>query len=113
MVLERLRKFGLYCKRSKCALHIDTANFLGYIISPRGMSMEPRRIETIMSWLQPTSVHQIQVFWALPIFTVGSSISARVFAHHLPSLPKHQGHRKKTEQGLVPTKKKKKKKKMN
>ena len=37
MVLERLEKFRLYCKLSKCAFHTDTVNFLGFDINPKGI----------------------------------------------------------------------------
>jgi hypothetical protein len=44
MVLERLRTFKLYAKLSKCAFHTKSVNFLGFVISPEGVSMEPARI---------------------------------------------------------------------
>lgn len=62
MVLNRLRKYKLFAKLSKCEFATDTVSFLGYVISPKGISMEQSRIETIESWPEPQSVHDIQVF---------------------------------------------------
>jgi hypothetical protein len=62
MVLERLRKFQLYVKLSKCAFKTDTVNFLGFVITPRGVEMEESRIEAIQSWPEPICVRDVQVF---------------------------------------------------
>jgi transposase InsO family protein len=62
MVLERLRKYRLYAKLSKCAFEVDTVNFLGYVVNPEGVGMERSRVDTIESWPEPTSVRDVQVF---------------------------------------------------
>ena len=62
MVLERLRKFRLYAKLSKCAFKTDTVNFLGFVITPRGIEMEKSRIETIKAWPEPTCIRDVQMF---------------------------------------------------
>ncbi|KAL2104482.1 hypothetical protein VUR80DRAFT_423 [Thermomyces stellatus] len=61
-VLERLRAAGLYAKPSKCEFYQHQVEFLGYILSPDGVSMDPKRIETVESWPIPQSYHDIQVF---------------------------------------------------
>lgn len=62
MVLERLEKFRLYCKLSKCTFHTDTVNFLGFVISPKGIKIERSRVDTILDWPAPQSVHDILMF---------------------------------------------------
>ncbi len=62
LVLERLRKYRLYVKLSKCAFDVETVNFLGFVISPKGVEMEKSRILAISSWPEPTCVRDIQVF---------------------------------------------------
>jgi hypothetical protein len=37
IVLDRLRKFKLYCKAEKCRFFVDTIHYLGYVISPSGV----------------------------------------------------------------------------
>ena len=61
-VLSRLHEYGLTCKLSKCEFHATSTSFLGFIISPDGVSMEPDHVSAITEWPTPTSVHNIQIF---------------------------------------------------
>ena len=61
-VLSRLRKYGLICKLSKCEFHVTSVSFLGFIISPDGISMEPDRVTAITEWPVPKSVQDVQIF---------------------------------------------------
>jgi len=61
-VLKKLLENGLYCNLDKCEFSVNVVNFLGYIISPAGISMEPERISTIVEWPVPKSVLDIQIF---------------------------------------------------
>src|SRR5579864_5113099 len=61
-VLSRLREYGLTCKLSKCEFHVTSVSFLGFIISPEGISMEPDRVSAITEWPIPTSVQDVQIF---------------------------------------------------
>jgi len=62
LVLERLRKHGLYCNLKKCRIAKTKVNFLGYIISRDGVEMEPHRVDTIAKWPEPTSFGEVQTF---------------------------------------------------
>jgi transposase InsO family protein len=61
-VLERLREWGLYVNLSKCDFGINTVSFLGFIIGPKGVQMDREKTDTITSWPEPSSVHDIMVF---------------------------------------------------
>jgi hypothetical protein len=61
-VLTKLLENGLYVSLEKCEFHVQEVNFLGYMISPSGISMEKDRVSAIVDWPVPTSVHDIQVF---------------------------------------------------
>jgi len=61
-VLQRLQEHELYVKLEKCEFSVQRTNFLGFIISPEGVEMDPARIATIIDWPVPKSVHDIQVF---------------------------------------------------
>jgi transposase InsO family protein len=61
-VLDRLRRADLYANEKKCRFHTTEVSFLGYVVSPEGISMEPERVEAIAQWPLPRSVHDIQVF---------------------------------------------------
>ncbi|SOV04244.1 uncharacterized protein UDID_17035 [Ustilago sp. UG-2017a] len=61
-VLTRLRSNQLFAKLSKCEFHIKTVEFLGYIIKPMGIEMDPEKVRTVKEWLMPASIHDIQRF---------------------------------------------------
>jgi transposase InsO family protein len=61
-VLQRLRDARLFAKLSKCQFHTRHCEFLGYVITPDGISMEPSKIETIRKWPLPDSIQAIQRF---------------------------------------------------
>ena len=61
-VLEKLKERGLYVKLEKCEFHTQKTRFLGFIISPEGITMDPDRISTIVDWPALKSVHDLQVF---------------------------------------------------
>ena len=49
LTLELLRKHKLYAGLSKCDFYEDIIHYLGHIISYRGISGDPERIEAMMS----------------------------------------------------------------
>ena len=61
-VLEQLRKYGLYTNLKKCRFNTKEVHFLGFIVSPSGVHMEPERIENIKNWPEPQSIREIQAF---------------------------------------------------
>lgn len=62
LVLERLRENQLYCKLQKCVFNTTSLPYLGYIISTSGISMDPAKVSSVISWPTPKSAHDIQVF---------------------------------------------------
>ena len=62
LVLTRLRSANLYAKLEKCKFQVTQIEFLGYIISFDGISMDPAKVSAITSWPSPQSVHDVQVF---------------------------------------------------
>jgi hypothetical protein len=62
MVLRRLRDVGLTLKPSKCEFHTERTEYLGYIISPTGLQMDPEKINTVKEWREPVNVKGIQSF---------------------------------------------------
>ena len=61
-VLQRLLDNGLYVKLEKCEFHVQETKFLGFIISPNDIAMDPDRIAIIVDWPTPKSQHDILVF---------------------------------------------------
>jgi len=61
-VLKRLHKAGLYAKAEKCEFHSKSVEYLGYILSPSGLTMSDDKIKIIQDWLEPKKVKDIQSF---------------------------------------------------
>lgn len=61
-VLERLRQYRLYAKLSKCAFEQKEIRFLGFIVAPDGIRMEPERVSTIRDWPTPRNVREVLQF---------------------------------------------------
>ena len=65
IVLQRLRDHQLYAKFSKCEFWLNSVKFLGHTISSEGISVDPSKVQEVMDWKPPTSVHQIRSFLGL------------------------------------------------
>jgi len=61
-VLKHLRKAGLYAKAEKCKFHSESVEYLGYILSPSGLTMSDDKIKIIQDWPEPKKVKDIQSF---------------------------------------------------
>jgi len=46
-VLQRLRKWKLYAKVTKCTFDIESVDFLGFVVIPAGVVIDQSRITTI------------------------------------------------------------------
>jgi hypothetical protein len=55
----------LYAKLSKCEFWLKQVAFLGRIISKGGISVNPSKIQDVLSWNAPTSVSDIHSFLVL------------------------------------------------
>uniref|UniRef100_A0A803SM11 ribonuclease H n=1 Tax=Anolis carolinensis TaxID=28377 RepID=A0A803SM11_ANOCA len=62
MVLQRLRDHGLYAKLEKCAFDLQEVDFLGYRVSPQGLSMDPAKVSAVLEWRAPTNKKEVQRF---------------------------------------------------
>jgi len=61
-VLKRLCKAGLYAKAEKCEFHSESVEYLGYILSPSGLTMSNDKIKIIQDWPESKKVKDIQSF---------------------------------------------------
>jgi len=61
-VLKCLCKAGLYAKAEKCEFHSESVEYLGYILSPSGLTMSDDKIKIIQDWPEPKKVKDIQSF---------------------------------------------------
>ena len=50
IVLQLLRDHQLYAKFSKCEFWLTEVRFLGHVVSTFGVSVDPEKVEAVMSW---------------------------------------------------------------
>jgi hypothetical protein len=60
IVLQRLREHQLYAKFSKCEFWIKEVPFLGHVVSPKGIVVDPRKVKEILDWKPPTTVSEVR-----------------------------------------------------
>ena len=61
-VLHALRKYNLRLKPSKSEFHTQRVKFVGYVMTPDGVEVDPEKIERVKEWPVPTSVKDVQSF---------------------------------------------------
>jgi hypothetical protein len=65
LVLETLREHQLYAKFSKCEFWLKEVGFLGHVLSARGVSVDPKKIQSVMDWEAPTTQTEVRGFLGL------------------------------------------------
>ena len=60
-----MRERQLYDKFSKCEFWLTKVHFLGHILSKNGIFVYPTKVQEVMDWKAPTSVHEVQSFLGL------------------------------------------------
>jgi hypothetical protein len=78
-VLEALRKANLFCNGDKMTLFSMEISFLGHKVSAAGIQADPRKIDRILEWPQPTTATNVRGFLGL----------TRYIATFLPALAEH------------------------
>lgn len=64
-VLGILQKDQLYVKLSKCSFGLQKVEYLGHIISGKGVSTDPTKIMAMVAWPTPKSVRTLIGFLGL------------------------------------------------
>ena len=59
IVLQLLRHHQLYAKFSKCEFWLTEVRFLGHVVSALGVSVDPEKVEVVMSWERQKLVFEI------------------------------------------------------
>ena len=58
-VLQCLHDNGLHASTEKCEFHTTSMEYLGFILSPDGLMMDPAKIQVIQDWPEPCKVQDI------------------------------------------------------
>ena len=59
-VLQRLCQHKLFAKPKKCEFHLDLVEYLGYFLSPNGLTMLEDKVAVICDWPEPCKVKDCQ-----------------------------------------------------
>jgi hypothetical protein len=62
IVLQRLREHQLYAKFSKCEFWIKEVPFLGQVVSPEGIVVDPSKVIEVLEWKPPTTMSEVRSF---------------------------------------------------
>ena len=58
----QLESHDLVISLKKSVFHIDTVEFLGYIVGKDRVAMSKKKVETILIWKATRSVKDVQIF---------------------------------------------------
>nr|GEW14271.1 putative nucleotidyltransferase, ribonuclease H [Tanacetum cinerariifolium] len=64
----RLMNQKLYANGKKCHFLVTEVTFLGYIVTGSGIKIDPTKVEAIISWPTPSTIHDIHSFHGLASF---------------------------------------------
>jgi hypothetical protein len=67
-VLLALRREQLYANPKKCELLVSSVNFLGFIVSEKGLQVDPIKVVSILTWPAPRSLTEARSFHGLASF---------------------------------------------
>jgi hypothetical protein len=64
-ILQVLQQNTLYVKLSKCAFGVEEIEYLGHVVSGRGVAMETTKVEAVNNWPTPKNLKQLRGFLGL------------------------------------------------
>ena len=62
---DLMRKHKLYGKRSNFDLNMLQVQFLGHVVGGKGIQVDPKKVDAVVSWPTPNDVHEIRSFLGL------------------------------------------------
>ena len=61
-ILQCLQAYKLYALPAKCIFYKKSIEFLGFILSPKGLTMDEQKVKTIQDWPVPWQLKEVQSF---------------------------------------------------
>ena len=61
-ILEKLRQHQLSLKAEKCYFDKEEIDFLGLIITEKGIRMDPNKVKAVTTWPTPMTKRELQQF---------------------------------------------------
>ena len=67
-VLQHMKELDLYLKLEKCSFNISEVEYLGMIVKPGPLAMDPVKVAGIADWPVPSTVRDVQFFLGFATF---------------------------------------------
>jgi len=67
-ICTTLRKASLFANVIKCSFFTDQVVFLRFIVSWKGVSVDPQKVQVIVDWPEPKTIHEVRSFHGLATF---------------------------------------------
>lgn len=64
-VFEKLKAAVLKLKAKKCTLFAKEVEYLGQVISSKGVSTDPKKVRSVRDWPVPSTVKEVRSFLGL------------------------------------------------
>ena len=87
-VLKRLEHYDLYLKPEKCEFEQQSIEYLGMIIHPEEVQMDPGKVSAVKSWPTPTTLKEVRAFIGFANFYRRVIKDFSTMAHPLHDLTK-------------------------
>jgi len=67
-VCTTLKKASLFANVKTCSFLTDQVVFLGFIVSWKGVSADPQKVQAIVDWPEPKTIYEVRSFHGLATF---------------------------------------------
>lgn len=67
-IFETLQHGEFYLKQSKCSFAQETIEYLGHVVSGKGVTPEPSKIQAMVQWPNPRTAKELRAFLGLTGF---------------------------------------------
>ena len=64
-VLTVMSKYGYKARKDKCCFGVSSVPFLGHVVSGKGLSVDPTKVDLVQAWPPPVDVGQVRSFVGL------------------------------------------------
>lgn len=64
-VLMVMSTYGYKARKDKCCFGVSSVPFLGHVVSGKGLSVDPRKVELVQNWPPPKDIGQVRSFVGL------------------------------------------------
>jgi hypothetical protein len=62
LILKKLQEEDLYLKPEKCHFEKQEVEYLGFVIRPNELAMDPKKLAGINDWPSPKNLRQVRSF---------------------------------------------------